>query len=123
MTTRIVDRAQLARLMEKNRVTLERLAKEPGQAGVSARFGLATFGSDAWAVDEVDRGTPDTEIVVAVIERAASMVIARSVGLPPLSREACIAVLCSTIRRGLEQFDEMPAERLAEFSAEIHPLQ
>ena len=63
MTARIVDREHHARLMHTNRLTLEEMAQQPGQIGVTARLGLATLGSDEWTADEVERGTPDEQII------------------------------------------------------------
>lgn len=123
MTGRIVDREHHARIMDTNRRTLEDMAKLPGQTGVTARLGLATLGSDAWTADEVERGTPDAQIVIASIERAASMVCARAAGLSAEGRETCIETLVSTLRRGFALLDALPPERRSAASVATHPRQ
>ncbi|MEN5084301.1 hypothetical protein ABE438_17610 [Bosea sp. TWI1241] len=110
MNAKIVDREQLASVMAQNRAMLEHRAGMPGQVGVSARLGLATFGADQWTADEVERGTADAHIVVAAIERAASIVSARTAGLTAEAREACIELLVDTVRRGHALIDALPAD-------------
>lgn len=123
MTSRVVDREHYARATKYNRSILEAMAAQPGQMGVTARLGLATIGTDEWTADEIERGTTDAEIVIATIERAASLVIARIVGLGPVGQEACIAAVASTIRRGLGQFEAMSADQLDAALVKTHPRQ
>lgn len=123
MTGRIVDREHHNRLMETNRLTLEDMAQQPGQTGVTARLGLATIGSDSWTADEVERGTPDEQIIVASIERAASMVCARAARLTKEGREVCIGILIDTLRRGFATLDALPAEKREAASVATHPRQ
>lgn len=123
MTGHFVDREHHARAMERNRAILEQMAAQPGQMGVTARLGLATIASDDWADDEIERGTTEAQIVIASIERAASLVIARIAGMNAAGRETCLGALFGTIQRGFDQFDAMSAEELDAASVKTNPRQ
>lgn len=118
-----IDRDEFERMRAPARTQLQAMADAPGKGGVQARSFLAiTF--DEFVFEEIDRGTPATWILAAIIDRCC-MAMATQMKSQQLN-DTQVATIAASIPGRVLQFkgaiDGLSAEALASCSVAGKPV-